>query len=309
MAFNSGSARFRRLAPLFIVMAAIFWGFLFVFVRRFGGYGFSSLEIVALRCTGSVLWLGAYALIFERPAHSADGSPALQLKKRDLWCFLGSGLVSIVFFSYCFFRNAAISTAAVAAVLMYTSPAFVLLFSRLFFHECITPRKALALLAAIVGTVFISGIIPSLLSGGTAFSWAGLLLGLGSGIGYALYSIFGSFALRRGYRPMVVTLWTFVFAAIGSLALIDIPQLFSRLSGSPGLVSLWLAMGLFGSCLPFSLYTLGLSSMEPGRAAVLATLEPIVTALAGLFLYQEVISPFETIGIILILSASLTITR
>ena len=296
------------LAPVCIILAAVFWGFLFVFVRRFTALGFSSLEIVALRCTGSAIWLWLYVYFFERHNETAS-EPNIALRLADVWCFLGSGLVSIVFFSWCYFKNVAISSAAFAAVLMYTSPIFVLLISALLFHERITRIKAAALFIAIIGSSLVSGITPLSFSSNESISLLGILLGLGSGIGYALYSIFGRLALERGYRPMIVTAWTFLFAALGTLLLINSNALFSQIFAAGSLIFLWLAMGLFGSCLPFSLYTVGLKHMEPGRAAVLATLEPIITTLAGIFLYDESLNFTEAVGIILVLSAGVLITR
>ncbi len=240
------------------------------------------------------------------------------------WCFIGTGLVSIVFFSYCYFRNVEESSAAVAAILMYTSPMFVTLLSAIFFKEKLTKTKLLALLLAIIGCALVSGIasgidIKSLLgiaSGiGTTSSleaggiigpsFLGIALGLGSGIGYALYSIFGRFALDKGYSPFMVTAMTFTFACVGVLPFIDIIGLVTRLITEPKYILLALVMGLVGSCTPFALYTLGPRYMEASKAAILATLEPIVTALVGTFFYKEPIDIFVVVGIAMVLVAGI----
>ena len=59
----------------------------------------------------------------------------------------------------------------------------------------------------------------------------------------------------------------------------------------------------------FTLYTVGLKYMEAGRAAVLATLEPIVTSLVGVIAYQENLSPVMILGIALVLISSIIINR
>lgn len=290
------------MAPIFVILAAVFWGGLFIFVRAFSNAGFSSAEIVFLRCLSSAFWLFLYVYATERKNRSADGSPAMRLKISDIWCFAGAGLISIVFFSWCYFKNVAVTSAAFASVLMYTSPIFVMLLSALLFKEPLTRIKLGILVIAILGTSLICGIFNNTTT--IKFSFEGILLGLGSGIGYALYSIFGTMALIRGYRPLVVTFYTFIFAACGSMFLIDLPPLFAKLIAG-GLFPLAFAMGLFGSCLPFALYTIGLSRMESGRAAVLATLEPIVSAVLGIIIYGEVLSISEITGIVLVLSAGI----
>lgn len=309
----------RTFAPIFVILAAIFWGILVVFVRAFGKADFASMEIVTLRVYSSAIFAWIFLLIFDHNSQrKRNARTAFRL--RDSWCFIGTGLVSIVFFSYCYFRNVEVSSAAVAAILMYTSPIFVTLLSAIFFKEKLTKTKLLALILAIIGCALVSGIAGGMTGGiatatpgiastspgilGTP-SVTGILLGLGSGIGYALYSIFGRFALDKGYSPFFVTAMTFTFACVGVLPFIDIAGLATRLVSEPKYILLALVMGLVGSCTPFALYTLGLRYMEASKAAILATLEPIVTALVGTFFYKEPIDLFIILGIIMVLVAGI----
>ena len=284
----------QKIAPIFVILAAIFWGILVVFVRAFGQADFGSMEIVTLRVYSSAIFSWIFFVMFDRKAHTP-------FRLRDSWCFIGTGLVSIVFFSYCYFRNVEVSSAAVAAILMYTSPIFVTMLSAVFFKEKLTKTKLLALILAILGCALVSGIAGGI--GNT--SLLGILLGLGSGIGYALYSIFARFALDKGYSPFMVTAMTFTFACVGVLPFINIAALVTRLISEPKYILLALIMGLIGSCTPFALYTLGLRYMEASKAAILATLEPIVTALVGTFFYKEPIDLFIIIGIVMVLIAGI----
>ena len=305
-----------KFAPIFVILAAIFWGILVVFVRAFGKADFGSMEIVTMRVYTSVIFAWIMFLIFDHSSQqktrkSIQDSTKTQTTTqkrfhlRDSWCFIGTGLVSIVFFSYCYFRNVEVSSAAVAAILMYTSPIFVTLLSALLFKEKFTKIKGLALILAIIGCALVSGITSIL----TPASLPGLLLGLGSGIGYALYSIFGRFALNKGYTPFFVTAMTFTFACVGVLPFVNIVALATKLINEPKYILLALIMGLVGSCTPFALYTLGLRYMEASKAAILATLEPIVTALVGTFFYKEPIDIFIIIGIAMVLTAGILCSR
>lgn len=289
------TSHLRTFAPIFVILAAIFWGILVVFVRAFGQANFESMEIVTLRVYSSAIFAWIFLFLFDRKSQQST------FHIRDSWCFIGTGLVSIVFFSYCYFRNVEVSSAAVAAILMYTSPIFVTLLSSIFFKEKITKIKLLALILAIIGCALVSGIAGEI--GGT--TPLGIVLGFGSGIGYALYSIFGRFALNQGYSPFYVTAMTFTFACAGVLPFIDIAGFVTRLVNEPKYILLALAMGLVGSCTPFALYTLGLRYMEASKAAILATLEPIVTALVGTFFYKEPIDLFIIMGIIMVLVAGI----
>lgn len=314
------STLLKKIAPVFVILAAVFWGILVVFVRAFGQADFKSMEIVTMRVYSSAIFGWVLWKIFDgksqrkknltTPQKQHTDSKSFRL--HDSWCFIGTGLVSIVFFSYCYFRNVEESSAAVAAILMYTSPIFVTLLSALLFKEKLTKTKLTALLLAILGCALVSGIAsgigttPSPGAGGIMGpSFLGIALGLGSGIGYALYSIFGRFALDKGYSPFMVTAMTFTFACVGVLPFIDIAGLVTRLINEPKYIVLALVMGLVGSCTPFALYTLGLRYMEASKAAILATLEPIVTALVGTFFYKEPIDIFVIVGIAMVLIAGI----
>lgn len=289
--------KMQKAAPFLVAAASILWGVLFLFVRALSAAEFSAMEIVCIRAYGSVLFLFPGLFIVNRRL--------LKLQLRDGWCFVGTGVFSIVFFSYCYFRNVEVSSAAFASILMYTSPVWVTLLSMFFFKEKMNGKKSLALVMALAGCVLVSGITGGL----GAVSAHGILLGLGSGIGYGLYSIFGRFALNRGYHPMTVTAYTFLLACVGVLPFVSVPSIINRFAEQPALLIPALSMSLFTTAMSFSLYTLGLQHMEPGRAAVLATLEPIVTTLVGTFYCKEAMTPEMAVGIGLVLAASVIISR
>lgn len=294
---SNNSGKIKQAAPFLVAAAAILWGVLVVFVKQLNAAGFTAMDIVCIRSYGSVLFLFPGLFLIKKQL--------LHIKIKDSWCFLGTGVFSIVFFSYCYFRNVEVSSVAVSSILMYTSPVWVTLLSVLFFREKMNGRKAIALLLALCGCILVSGI-----TGGVGrVSLHGILLGLGSGIGYGLYSIFGRFALNKGYQPMTVTAYTFLFACVGVLPFVNLPSIIERLSENP-ILWLWaLGMALFTTCMSFSLYTIGLQYMEPGRAAVLATLEPIVTSIVGTVYYKEPLTMAMILGIILVLVSSILISK
>ncbi len=286
-----------KAAPVFVTGAAILWGILVIFIKNLSGAGLSSMEIVTLRVYGAALVLVTGLLLYNKKL--------LRIRLKDAWCFVGTGVVSIVFFSYCYFKNVTVSSVAVSSILMYTSPIWVTIFARVVFREKIGRKKLVALVMAFFGCVLVSGI-----TGGIGrVSMEGLLLGLGSGIGYGLYSIFGRIALEKGYHPMTVSAYTFLFACVGVLPFIKPVEIWNKMNGEPGLWGWALCMVFFSTCMSFTLYTVGLKYMEAGRAAVLATLEPIVTTLVGVVVYKEMLSLVMVCGIALVLGASILISK
>jgi drug/metabolite transporter (DMT)-like permease len=137
-------------------------------------------------------------------------------------------------------------------------------------------------------------------SGGLSVTIPGVLLGLGSGFFYALYSIFGRYALAH-YPPLTVTVWTFLFAGPASLALLR-PGRMAAALGPPRQWLLSLGLVVFSTVAPYILYTRGLARVESGRASIMASLEPVAATLVGVLAFGEPLSPAAAAGILCVLA-------
>ena len=280
-----------KAGALLIIPAACFWGSMGIFVRRLTEYGFSSIQIVSVRVTLA-------ALIFCIILFFKDKS-GFKIAVKDLPLFLGLGVGSVLFFAYCYFASIRIMSLSTAAILLYTSPIWIMLMSFFFFKERLTAIKILALILAFLGCVLVSGI------SGEGITFGGLMLGLGSGIGYGLYSILGTVALKR-YSPFTVTTYAFVFAAVGSWFICKPGDMLSKFTTarSLGLLMFFcLLTALITAVIPFLAYTLGLNRMEASKAGILATVEPVVATLIGIVCFSEKLTFLSALGIILILCA------
>ena len=217
----------------------------------------------------------------------------------DIPLFLGLGLGSILFFTICYFSAITIMPLSTAAILLYTSPIWIMLMSAIIFHEKLNAKKLIALALAFAGCVLVSGI------SGDGITMMGLLLGLGSGLGYGLYSILGTIALRK-YSPYTVTTYTFIFAAIGSWFVCRPAEMISKFAGSenlPLLLGVCVLTALVTAVIPFLTYTLGLKTVEASKAGIIATLEPVVATIIGIVCFGEGLSLLSAVGILLVLTA------
>ena len=281
----------RNIGPALILLAGCFWGSMGIFVRRLTDYGFSSIQIVAIRVTLA-------ALVFCILLFIKDPS-GFRISVKDIPLFLGLGFGSILFFTVCYFTAITMMPLSTAAILLYTSPIWIMLMSVLFFREKLTGRKLLALVLAFAGCVLVSGV------SGEGMTLTGLLVGLGSGIGYGLYSILGTVALRR-YSPYTVTTYTFVFAALGSWLICRPAEMLAKFAAAPnlpGLVFFCVLTALVTAVIPFLAYTLGLQTVEASRAGILATVEPLVATLIGVAVFSEPLTLLSGLGMLLILAA------
>ena len=271
-----------------ILTAAALWGIIGIWNRQLMALGLSPTGIVAVRNFGGMALLAVIFAVKDRSV--------FRVRKAHLKYFFGTGIVSVVLFTVCYFSCQKLCSLAVASILLYTAPSFVVVMSAILWKDKLTKNKILALLLALVGCALVSGIV----GGDLTVTVQGFLFGIGSAFFYALYSIFGRYALAH-YGSYTVTVWTFVFAGLGSLVFADIPVLLSALSeGKTALIALGLV--IVATVLPYIFYTNGLSGLESGAASIIASVEPVVAALVGIFIFREKMTLWVGLGVICVLS-------
>ena len=281
----------KKLAPFLVILAGCLWGTMGIFVRHLNAIGLQSMEIVEARSVLTAVGMFAALALFRRDL--------LKTKAKDLWIFVGGGMASVILFNFCYFQTIQRASLSTAAILLYTSPVFVLLLSVPLFGEKLTRKKLICLVLAITGCALASGVA----SGGMALSPMTLLLGLGSGFGYGLYSIFSRFALQRGYHPITITAYIFLFGALGGIPLTDFGQITQVVRADGGNLIYLEVYTLVTTIVPYISYTTGLQQVENGVAAVLACIEPVMATVFGIFVFSEMPTLSGWLGILLVLIA------
>ena len=273
-----------------VLGAGALWGCISIFVRQLDDAGLSTMDIVCVRMVIGAVGMLLVILVVDRSL--------LRIRLRDVWLFAGTGIVSITLFSLCYFTCMTISEASIAVVLLYTSPIFVMVMSAIFFKEEVTKRKVTAIVMTFAGCVLVAG----LLGGGARLTPLALITGIASGFFYATYSIFGQLALRR-YDTLTITFYTFVLSAIACLAIGNPGSIVSLATGNPSIIGFYLGLGVLCTIAPYLLYTAGLKYLETSRAAIFATIEPVVGSLLGICAYGESAGAQKIIGMLFVLAA------
>lgn len=276
---------------LCIIVGASLWGTIGWFVKNLYAFGFTPMEVVTLRVWFTAIILVTYmALIAPKnlKLHSVT----------DLKYFVGTGIFSIIFFNYCMFTAIELSTIPVATALLYTAPAFVTILSFFLFKEPLTRLKMMALAITLFGCCLVVGLTPTSMQD---IQFASILFGIGSGFGYALYSIFSKFALNK-YTSLTVTTFTFVVAAIAVLPFFPYEEKINLLL-NPIVLFYAIGLGLLPTALAYIIYTYGLQYVEASKASILSTTEPVVATLIGILIFQESFSAVQMLGMGCIIGA------
>ena len=262
-----------------------------VFRRRLGDIGLSSYGIIAVRCGTAAVFFALFML--------AKNPCEFKIRIKDFWLFIGSGIFSLLFFTACYFQAMTLMSLSAAAVLLYTAPIFVIIISAVLFKEKITKTKIVAMILAFAGCCLVSGI-----AGGKAdVTAAGILYGVGSGVGYALYSIFSKLAIQRGYTSNTINFYSCALAFLGAGIIWGFKEPVDLMIQSGTNLLFCLLTGFVTCFLPYALYVFGLTGVEAGRASIMVSVEPVVATAAGLIFFGETPDFFAVAGMVLVLAA------
>ena len=296
---NHNAGKSFAISASMVIASAILWGLYGTFVTILTSMGLSRNALVFLRMLGTSIPVGLLICATDRRA--------FRVRRTDFPLFICNGLFSLLFFTFCYTAAIKVTKIATAAALLYTAPAIVMVLSAILFHEKMNARKVFCCLLAVVGCAFASGLGGELFAGGAAsgslITPAGLLLGLGAGLGYALYSIFSRIILNRGYSVYTNVFYSFGVAMLGFFVLSVMDGSIGQVAESPSRTALALLCGLLTGSFAYVLYTTGMKGMETSRAAQLTTIEPVTAALLGSLLFHQPLSLWEIAGIVMVVGS------
>ncbi len=284
--------RDRILGVLAVVAAASIWGTLGLFAKILYAQGVSFESLVAVR--SSIGWVAVMVFVL-----ATSSTKSLGVSGRDLAFLVPLGLVGIGCFYLLYFFTVRESTVGTAAILLYSSPAFVVVLARLFLNEALNAAKVLALFLTAGGVFLVAGAYdPSNLE----VTPTVLLTGLLSGLTYGLYSIFGR-PVTGHLRPSIILSYALFFGT--SLLVVAAAPTLDTLAGLPmGSYALLLMLAVVHTTLGFALYTFGLGRLGAGRAAIVATVEPVVAGVLGTALLGEALTFPKALGALLVISGA-----
>lgn len=282
----------RLRGSLEISVASVGFGFLGIFGTWAFQSGMSVGEVLSYRfALASVLmWI---ALLLFRPSWVK-----LTLRQTVIAALLG--IFGYGVFSTLYFTAVEGLSVTLAAMLLYTYPFWVNVFSHFFTQDKISRKEALCLLAASSGLVM-------LLWGHIEIKniWA-IAAGLGSAISYAIYVLLSG-RLQKNVRPISSALYVITFGAL-ALSLFHHPHYSEIKNLSSIQASSILGLALVCTIIPLSLELAALQKLKSTEVALLMMIEPITAALMGAMIFHESLSPLQLVGALIIGTALVTNT-
>jgi len=278
----------RPIGTLLIAVSAASFGTLAIFGRFAYQDGMDTLTILFLRFGISALIMTMILLV--RREQFPRGRILVQL--------IGMGALGYVGQSYSYLKAIQFASPGLVALLLYLYPFFVAILSMAFLHERLTTVRGLALAVAFIGTLLTVG--PA---GGQL---AGVLLAVSAALIYSVYIIVGTDVMKH---VSAVQSSTVIFASAGVVfGFLSLSQGAHYPSSHSGWLGL-LGIILISTVIPVVTFLAGLERIGPTNAAMLSTLEPIVTVLLAAWLFGDKLHPMVLLGGGLILAAVVLLTR
>ncbi len=274
---------------ILICLASIIWGTLGIFGKLAFQFGIRPETLIALRLSISSLTIFIPVNLFKREL--------FKIQKKDLFKFLVLGIFATALQRITYFYAIDLTTAATAAILVYTYPLFVMIYSSLFLKEKITPSIVLAAILTFSGTLLV---VKAYGISWLSTSFSGVILGVFSSILFAAYFLIIK-NLRNHY-----TNWTLILYADGIGALTLTPIIFTSLSEifnyTQQLWLLILALAWFPSLLAYLIYSYALKHVEASKGSMLSVIEPLSTAIFAATILNETFEPLQILGVALALT-------
>jgi drug/metabolite transporter (DMT)-like permease len=274
---------------LLVATASILWGTMGILGKLAFAYGIDPVTLIALRLLISSLTILAPVTLFRREL--------FRIQRRDMSRLLVLGVFGTALQRIAYFYAVDLTTATMAAILFYTYPIFVTIYSSLFLREKVTLSTVFAMVLTFSGAALVvKAYEPARLNA----SLSGVIFGVLSSITFAVYFLTTK-KLRNRY-----TNWTLILYGDGIGALTLAPIIF--LSFSPIVnypQQLWLlvlTIAWFPSLLAYLLYSYALKHVDSSRGSILSVIEPLSAAVFSATILRENFEALQIVGVALSLT-------
>ena len=256
------------------------------------------VRFIPMASAGIAFCRGVLGCIFLLALMALTGKkPNLEDMKRNGWVLAISG-AAIGINWILLFESYRYTTVAIATICYYLAPAFVTLASPLV-GEKLTVKKLVCIGVALVGMVFVSGV----LQGNQESSFLGIVLGVGAAVFYASVIL-----LNKKLSP--IGAYDKTLCQLGAASVVVAPYILLTggiYFGDMAPVS-WIMLAVLGvvhTGFAYALYFGAIRDVNAQTAAILSYLDPVLSILLSALILRERLDIFSLIGAMLILGSAL----
>jgi drug/metabolite transporter (DMT)-like permease len=279
-----------------VILAAFFYGINVVISKAAYSEGATPIFVLAMRFLIASILLWGYSL-------AVGGFEKVRASREQLKILLIIGGVVYAGFSMFYYNSINYIPVSLASVIFYLYPVMVNLFMMKVMKERMVPKQLFALMLATVGCILM------VWSPVSNFNIFGIILAFGACLSFSIHLILlGSRFSERlnSMDTLTVTTYITTAATITLMAAALITGSF-QISITPKAWSAVLASAFFSTFLSNLLFFTGIRETGSSKAAILSTLEPVVSVALGVILLKEILTLVQFAGVIMIIISVLVI--
>lgn len=289
----------KKIYLLLPALAGLMFGSTGFFVRNLTENGIDPTTLLFLRFSIATVIMFICVILTDKSL--------FKIKKEYLPYFLIAA-ISILGINLCY--NGSINTIqlSLAAILLSTSPIFVIIGAYFTLAEKITLKKLGAMLLAIIGCILVSGLLEK---GIGSVSLIGIAGGVGAAIFCAIYTLDSTKVINKGCHTYSILFFSLIIIVALLPPFTDFGQINSYISINPLSNIVFLILHSFVSfALPYICLTTALNYVESGTASILlAGCEPIAALILGIVFYFEIPTVLMLCGLVIVIVALVILCR
>lgn len=273
-----------------VLASAAAFGTLSIFAKLAYSVGLSTEQVLAFRFVLAAI--GMWALSF------AVGQNPLRLRREQAVALIGLGTVLYTAQALTYFIALRTLPASLCVLIVYVYPSLVVVAGWLFLRRHVSVWHGIALISSFGGVVLLVGGAELRVNAGLAFALASPVL-------YTTF-ILVSERVMTSAPPVAASA---VMMSGTAVALCVIAGVEGRLA-LPGTLDGWAVsagIAVIPTMVAISLFLAGLPRIGAARAALLSTLEPVVTVTLAVTLLGDRFSVLQAVGGVLVLAAVIVV--
>lgn len=280
----------RKKGVILALIAALFWGYMGVPVKKLTQLGVDSFSISFFRAFLAGIFYISY-VGFKKPK-------SLKIKPNELLFFAFYGLFAFASTFVTYNLAVKFTSISIATVLMFTAPLWVVLFSTLFLKEEFNKFKLIAMISMLFGNLLICKVFFVSFE---QLNLLGIFIGVFCGLSFSLQGIFAKISADK-FDQDVLIVYAFLIGSFGLFFFCDWQNNLKLLSGinKIEIFSNIIQVSVLNTIIANGAFIKSMKYIEAGFASTIVTLELIVACCFSFFIFNEKLSLDQLIGMLLV---------
>ena len=212
---------------------------------------------------------------------------------------ISGGLIGMIW--VLLFESYRYTSVAVATLCYYMAPIFVMTVSPFVLKEKMTVKKAVCVFVALLGMVFVSGVLDGGISDLSELK--GILFGLGAAAFYAT-------VIMMNQKLKKVPTYDKTIMQLGTAAVILIPYILlvedlATVTLTPLIIIMLIIVGVVHTGIAYALYFGSMNELRAQTVALFGYIDPIVAIILSALFLKEPMTVYSAIGAVLVLGATM----